>query len=526
MDGRNLIGFNYSAKSDAIMEAINPGTKERLDGHFNIASTEEIDQALNLANSAFQQYKNSSGKKRATFLNAIADEIMELGDHLVERAMKESGLPKGRIVGERGRTVNQLRLFAQVAEESHWVEASIDLPVPDRQPSPKADIRKMLVPIGPVVVFTASNFPLAFSTAGGDTASALAAGCPVIVKAHESHLGTNALVAMAIQNAAHKTGMPDGVFSSLNGTGPGLGQALAAHPLVKSIAFTGSFKGGKALFDTAAQRAVPIPVFAEMGSINPVLVLKDALEKRGDAIAKQYAGSVTLGVGQFCTNPGLLIVEESDVSQQFIKKLAQALSDIPPGTMLNEKVCQNYQNTQAKILQEKGVTLEGAVETVTENVGSAAVASVAASDFLGNPSLQEEVFGPFTLVVCCKNGLEMEAVVKNLEGQLTATIISEGNLKSYQPVISILQDKVGRIIYNGVPTGVEVCASMHHGGPFPATTDSRFTSVGTAAIKRFARPLAFQNWPKNLLPEPLQDENPLNIWRQIDGIFSKDVVNS
>ena len=438
--------------------------------------------------------------------------------------MQESGLPEGRITGERGRTIGQLRLFAEIAKEGSWVEASIDTAIPDRTPFPKPDIRKMMVPVGPVVVFTASNFPLAFSTAGGDTASALAAGNPVIVKAHESHLGTNALVAMAIQNAAQKTGMPDGVFSSLNGYGPDLGQKLVRHPLVKSVAFTGSCRAGKALYDAVAERSEPIPVFAEMGSVNPVFLLPGALEKKGQELAIQYAGSVALGVGQFCTNPGILLVKAGNSANQFINELSKAINNTTPATMLNAYVCAGYYKARAEVTQLPGVTMEGIVEGDGADLkGRAAVASVDGANFLKHTELlQSEVFGPFTLVIKSNSEEEFIEIAKKMHGQLTATIMGEdADIKSHQKLISVLQDKVGRLIFNGVPTGVEVCYSMHHGGPFPATTDSRFTSVGSGAIKRFARPLAFQNWPNDLLPQELQNSNPRSIWRIVDGSRGK-----
>ncbi len=522
LNGKNILGYKYSALSKELMEAKSPGTQERLDGQFAVATSEELDEAMNLATTAFETYKHSSGQQRADFLNAIADEILKLGNVLIQRAMKESGLPEGRITGERGRTVGQLRLFAEVAKEGSWVEASIDKALPDRTPFPKADIRKMLVPVGPVVVFTASNFPLAFSTAGGDTASALAAGNPVIVKAHESHLGTNALVAFAIQTAAQKTGMPDGVFSSLNGYGPDLGQNLVRHPLVKSVAFTGSARAGKALYDAAAQREEPIPVFAEMGSVNPVFILPSVLAKNSQALATQYAGSVALGVGQFCTNPGLILVKESEDANQFIKELAEAINGTAPATMLSSNVCNGYYETRSKVTQVAGVKMEGMVDgDGTDLKGRAAVASVDGTTFLKNAELlQSEVFGPFTLVIKSSNDEELIAIAKKLHGQLTSTIMGEdADIQSNQKLVSVLQEKVGRLIFNGVPTGVEVCHSMHHGGPFPASTDGRFTSVGSAAIKRFARPLAFQNWPQVNLPAELQDGNPNGIWRHVDGVW-------
>ncbi len=523
MDGRNLIGYKHSAMAKEILAAFSPIKRKVIDGEFHIATTEEIDEAMNLATSAFTTYRQTSGKDKAKFLNTIADEILALGDELIERAMEESGLPKGRITGERGRTMGQLRLFAKTLEEGSWVDAIIDQADRDRKPFPKSDIRRMLVPLGPVVVFTASNFPLAFSTAGGDTASALAAGNPVIVKAHESHLGTNALVALAIQRAAEKTGMPDGVFSSLNGTGIDLGQTLAKHPQAKAIAFTGSLRAGKAIFDTANQRVEPIPVFAEMGSINPVLLLEKALATRGEKIAQQYASSITLGVGQFCTNPGLLIGKQSDDLDLFIKNLAKNIEQTTPATMLNEGVCNNFENGQKRALDIPGVKLEGKAATEKEPIqGQASVASVSGEVFLKNKTLQEEVFGPFTLVVRCAADKEMQAVINSLNGQLTATVMGEKEeLAENLNLIQDLQNKVGRILFNGVPTGVEVCAAMQHGGPFPATTDSRTTSVGVGAIKRFVRPLAFQDWEQELLPEALQDGNPLNIWRMLDGTWGQ-----
>ena len=523
-NGKNLLGYEYSALANEVLASFSPGMQRTLEGQFHIATSEEIDRALQLATQAFATYRNTSGKDKARFLRAITDEILDLGDRLVERAMQESGLPEGRIVGERGRTIGQLGMFADLVEEGSWVDATIDTALPDRQPAARPDIRRMLVPVGPVVVFTASNFPLAFSTAGGDTASALAAGNPVIVKAHESHLGTNGLVAIAIQTAAEKTGMPDGVFSSLNGTGPVLGQALARHPQTKSIAFTGSFRAGKALFDTANQRPEPIPVFAEMGSVNPVVLLQQALINQGETIARQYAGSVTLGVGQFCTNPGLLLGVESPALEKFIKTLAKEIEQTTPATMLNQGICGHYEKGLQQLAATPEVHIEGQVKAEKDTLqGAPTVASVSGSDFLKNQNLHEELFGPFALVVKCADEAELEKVVASLRGQLTATVMGEdAEIVAHAQLISLLENRVGRIILNGVPTGVEVCAAMQHGGPFPATTDSRFTSVGTAAIKRFARPLAFQNWLPDLLPAALQDHNPLHIWRTIDGKFTKN----
>ncbi len=523
MDGRNLIGHQYSALADDILNSFSPAMQTVLQGDFPIATKAEIDHAFALATQATRQYRRVSGAAKAKFLRQIAEEIMALGDVLIERARQESALPEGRLKGERGRTVNQLRLFADLVEEGSWVEAVVDQAIPDRKPFPRADIRRMSVSIGPVVVFTASNFPLAFSTAGGDTASALAAGNPVIVKAHESHLGTNALVAAAIQQAAQKTGMPEGVFSSLNGTGPELGQALVRHPQAKAIAFTGSYRAGKAIFDSANQRPEPIPVFAEMGSINPVLLLPQALQERGTAVAQQYAQSVTLGVGQFCTNPGLLIAQDGPELTTFTQVLTESISAIAPATMLNQGICDNYQKNRQQLLDLAEVTLEANVALAEKGTGQATVASVTAATFLQQPSLQEEVFGPFTLLVKCKDQTEMTAVVEALQGQLTATVIAdEGELQTRVDLLDALQERVGRVLLNGVPTGVEVCPAMHHGGPFPATSNARFTSVGTGAIQRFVRPLTFQNWSTDLLPPELQDANPLGIWRMVNGQWGKE----
>lgn len=524
LDGRNLIGYHYSALADDFLESFNPATDKKIEGRFHIASTAEIEKTMQLATEAFTLYKKTTGSDKAAFLNAIADEIMALGDALIDRTMAETGLPKDRLIGERARTVNQLRLFAKVVQEGSWVDPVIDLAQPERQPLAKPDIRRMLVPVGPVVVFTASNFPLAFSTAGGDTASALAAGCPVIVKAHESHPGTNALVAFAIMQAAQKTGMPDGVFSTLYGTGLNLGQQLVRHPLTKAVAFTGSFKAGKALFDAAAQRTEPIPVFAEMGSVNPVLLGEAALEKRGKEIAAQFAASVTLGCGQFCTNPGLLIGKEGPELDAFIAALSENIRKIVPSTMLNEGISKNYYSNKNRVLDIHKVRLEGEsmVSDGVKNEGRPTVASVWGKAFLENPELSEEVFGPFALIIKCESAEVLSAVVHSLKGQLTATIIAEeSEMAVYLNLIEALQNRVGRILFNGVPTGVEVCPAMQHGGPYPATTDARFTSVGTAAIKRFARPLAFQNWPEELLPDELKTQNPLGIWRTVDGVFTK-----
>ncbi|CAN5413290.1 aldehyde dehydrogenase (NADP(+)) [soil metagenome] len=521
IEGCNFIGSYISKQGDTVLQAPDPQNNGSLPEDFYIATNQEIDDALQKAHSAFDVYKNLSGKKKAGFLDAISDEILALGDELINRASAESGLPVGRFQGERGRTVNQLKMFANLLREGSWVEARIDLAQPNREPLPKADIRNMLFPLGPVVVFGASNFPLAFSTAGGDTASALAAGCPVVVKSHESHPGTNELVSRAILKAAEKTGMPDGVFSSLNGKA-NTGEALVKHPMTKAVGFTGSFNAGTAIFKTAAARKEPIPVYAEMGSINPVFLFEDKLGTETDALAETIAGSVTLGKGQFCTNPGLLIGMDSDQLQDFATRLGGKLAEYTPGCMLNEGVAKNYRNSREKALSQKGVELLTSPNDESEINGSAALATIKASVFLKNKQFQEEVFGPFTIIVRCEDEAEMQQVAQSLRGQLTVTFMGTDNeLPKHASLISLCREKAGRVIFNTVPTGVEVCPSMQHGGPFPATTDSKFTSVGTGAIRRFVRPIAFQDCPDELLPDELKTSNPLGIYRLVDGAWEK-----
>lgn len=443
--------------------------------------------------------------------------------------MMESGLTEARLTGERGRTVNQLKMFAGLLREGSWVEAVIDPALPERKPLPRADIRKMLYPLGPVVVFGASNFPFAFSTAGGDTASALAAGCTVIVKAHTSHLGTNELVSKAVIAAGKKCNLPDGVFSSLIGEGAVLGQALAKHPSVKAIGFTGSFRAGMALYKTAVNdRESPIPVYAEMSSINPVLIFPGKLGNDGDETASAIAGSITLGVGQFCTNPGLLFVISGEATEQFILKLSDKLKATPGATMLNQVICKSYYAGREKMVKEDGVkTIYWGEDAANIYKGSPALMEVSAAQFISNPGLQNEVFGPASLIVKCDDQAQMYQAIHSLHGQLTGSVFGDsGDIDIYSNCIEVLTEKVGRIIYNSVPTGVEVCNAMVHGGPFPATTDPRTTSVGTEAIKRFVRPVCYQDCPPDHLPEALQDSNPLGIMRKVDGEFTRFAIAS
>lgn len=490
---------------------------------FTDASAKEIDTVMEQAWKAFHQYRKLPLKQRAGFMKAIAVELEAAGDALITTAMQETNLPEARLRGERARTIFQLNSYADACEKGDWLEARIDTAIPGKTP-PKPDIRKMLVPLGPVVVFGASNFPFAYSTAGGDTACALAAGCPVIVKAHPAHGQTSEIVAGAILKAAAACNMPDGIFAHVHGSGFEVGRALVTHPYTKAVGFTGSTSGGKQLFEWGNQRREPIPVFAEMGSINPVLLLPEKLQQSAADIATMYAGSITLGVGQFCTNPGLIIGIESESLQQFIKALGQEIQSIAPGKMLHPGIAKAYTEKKAAALAQAGVgTVAIAALPAKENEAAAAIASASGQAFLNNPVLHQEVFGPYSIVIRCSDMHEMVAVVQHLEGQLTATLMATDNdITGNEALVEAVKNICGRFIVNSVPTGVEVCLSMQHGGPYPATTDARFTSVGADGIKRFSRPVAFQNWSNHLLPDELKNENPLAIWRTVDNELTKN----
>ena len=493
---------------------------------FEEAAEHHIALAVEAAEKAFHEYRRITTDQRAEFLERIGVEIEALGDDLLEAANAETALPIAeRLAGERGRTINQLRMFADLIRDGAWLDARIDRAEPDRKPLPKPDIRRMQIAIGPVAVFGASNFPLAFSVAGGDTVSALAAGCPVVVKAHPAHPATSEMIARAITRAARETGMPAGVFSLIHSTRNEIAIALVKHPLVKAVGFTGSNRAGRALFDAAASRPDPIPVYAEMGSINPLFILPGAMKERTDAIAEGLKNSVTLGVGQFCTCPGLTAGIGDENFSRFAARLEELIASAQPGTMLYPGILQSY---------EAGVKRLGAIEgvrtiqsVITADLSkSEARPSVFATDtktFAGHHVLSEELFGPSTVVVRCNSRDEMETIARNLEGHLTATIHgTPEDLADYASLLSILENKAGRLVFNGYPTGVEVCASMQHGGPYPATTDSRSTSVGTAAIHRFARPLAYQNFPQSALPVELRNANPRKIWRLVDGQLTRE----
>ena len=517
LQGTSIIGNQRGSGSDSPIHGVNPATGETLQPAYPSATDAEVNQACELAQSAFSQLSALSGKDKAAFLRKVADNIDGIVEDLVERAPAETGLPEPRIRMETGRTCNQLRLFATLVEEGSWVDARIDLANPDRQPIPKPDTRSMLRPVGPVVVFCASNFPLAFSTAGGDTASALAAGCPVIVKAHHAHPGTAELVGNAVHKAVQECGLPEGTFALLYGSGRTVGKQLVQHPSVKAVGFTGSRAGGRALFDLAAARPEPIPVYAEMSSINPVIVLPETLAVNGDTILTGLHGSATLGAGQFCTNPGLVFLPDSEAGKAFASKYAEQMTGSPAATMLHSGIRDAY---------EKGLDAQAgnsAIYTLTRhsaeagagncNVGTAVFATTA-EQFLANAELADEIFGPATLLVYYKDNAQVLELIAGLEGQLTATIFgTDSEVAGSSDLVAALEVKAGRLLFNQFPTGVEVCQSMVHGGPYPATTDGRSTSVGTAAILRFARPVCYQNFPQSLLPEELRDGNPLGIHR-------------
>lgn len=490
---------------------------------FEEASGEHVNRALEAAETAFHEYSRVPAETRATFLDRIGAEIEKLGDDLLSAANTETALPIAeRLVGERARTVGQLRLFASLIREGSWIDARIDRAIPDRKPLPKPDIRRMLIPIGPIAVFGASNFPLAFSVAGGDTAAALAAGCPVIVKAHPAHPATSELVALAIIEAIKAIGMPPGVFSLIQSTRNAIAEALVQHPLAQAVAFTGSLRAGRALFNTAAARPEPIPVYAEMGSVNPVFLLPGALRERADAIAEGMKNSITLGVGQFCTCPGLSVGISNPDFDRFVTRMEELIKSAQPGTMLYSRILESYEAGVRRLSAIEGVrTTRCSTAEGRQNAALPSMFETGARTFMRHDELGEEVFGPSAVVVRCGSRGEMEAVARNLEGSLTATIHgTPADLNEHASLVTILQNKVGRLIFNGYPTGVEVCASMQHGGPYPATTDSRSTSVGTAAILRFARPVAYQNFPQSALPAELQDANPKKIWRLVDGEMS------
>ncbi len=526
LTGKQLIAGTWVVGNNGTFQALNPADGKALEPIMTAADRQQVDAAVAAATDCAVQFANTSLAQRAEFLNACADEIMALGDTLTVRVMAETGYPQARAEGERGRTCGQLRMFADHLLKGEHLNIRIDHAQPDRTPLPRPDIRFINQAIGPVAVFGASNFPLAFSVAGGDTASALAAGCPVIVKAHNSHPGTSELVAQAIDRAVKSCGLPGGVFSLLLGSGTDVGAALVKAPGMKAVGFTGSYTGGMALFKMAAERPEPIPVFAEMGSVNPVVLLPQALNESAATIAENFVASLTLGVGQFCVNPGLVIALEDGDSglNQFIDAAAEALAKVNAGVMLNQNIQKSYLHGIEQLRAQPGVSEVGqgmSVNATEQEDGfhcQAGLLTVNANDFLNNSTLREEVFGPVSLVVKCQDYKQLLTVIESLQGQLTGTVhCTESELAASEQLVTLLRQRVGRLVINGFPTGVEVCDAMMHGGPFPAATDSRFTSVGTAAIARFLRPICFQNYPQALLPDALKDSNPLHLPRIVNG---------
>lgn len=521
--GDLIIGGQARRGQGTEIYGIDPATDQKLQPAFAHATSPDVVDAALAAHNAFPAYRASSSETRAVFLETIAHNVEAITDALVARGASETGLPAARLTGEVGRTTGQLRLFAAVLREGSWNGARIDPARPDRKPLPRADIRLRFIPLGPVVVFAASNFPLAFSVAGGDTASALAAGCPVIVKAHDAHPGTSELVGRAIADAVTECDLPAGTFSLIFGSGPKIGTELVTRPEIAAVGFTGSRGGGLALVRAAANRRVPIPVYAEMSSINPVFLLPGALDTNADALGTAFAGSLTMGSGQFCTNPGLVFGVAGAGLDRFVDAATIAIEKSTAATMLTPGIAAAYNRDQTAIAEHYGVQTQAlGTPSTCANAGLPALLVTEAEVFLANPELHSEVFGATSLIVRFQDEDQLYRAAAKLEGQLTATIHSD---KSDQDLasrlIEQLESKVGRILFNGWPTGVEVGYAMVHGGPFPATSDSRTTSVGALAIERFLRPVSYQDVPASLLPSAIADGNPDNIWRRIDGELTK-----
>lgn len=516
----SIIAGEHRTGTAGQVQGINPVTGKALEPVFTFVDKDTVDQAAEAAWSAFDVYRATTPEVRAVFLETIARNLELDGERIVDRAVQESGLPLGRLTGELGRTASQLRLFAGELRIGAHQEVRINSAQPDRAPAPAPDLRQRQIPLGPVVVFGASNFPLAFSTAGGDTASALAAGCPVVVKAHNAHPGTAALVGQAVNAAVKEAGLPAGVFSQIFGAGSAVGQQLVSHPRIKAVGFTGSQGGGLALMRTAASRPEPIPVYAEMSSINPVVIFPSSLNGKAKDLASAFVGSLTMGSGQFCTNPGMIFVPADD--QGFAAAAGEVLRELSGQTMLTSGICDSYREGVSRLANIEGVSAVSQGQEVSGQNAPAPVLFQTNSEILRNtPELQEEIFGSAALLVRYKDESDLVSTLESLHGQLTATVhATDADSESVKKVLPVLERKVGRILFNGWPTGVEVNDSMVHGGPFPATSDSRTTSVGSLAIYRFQRPVSYQNIPSNLLPEALQDENPWSLPRRIDGVLN------
>ena len=518
LQGHSLIGFSQGSKSNGTFHGINPATGAELPELFHTASAEDVDRAATLAKKAFDVYSRTSGSVRAAFLRAIANELEAVRPLIAERVPLETGLPEGRANGELGRTIGQLRMFADLVEDGSWVDARLETAQPDRAPVPKPDLRTMQIPLGPVAVFGASNFPLAFSVAGGDTASALAAGCPVVCVAHYAHPGVSELAGQAILRAASACSLPEGVFSLLQGTGQEVGAPLVAHPAIKAVGFTGSRFAGLALSKIASERKEPIPVFAEMSSINPVVILEGALAERSESLAAGLAGSVSMGVGQFCTNPGLVFLPEGSAAETFVSQFASQMDASKGGVALHAGIAAAY--TQSVTVKDENSNVETVV-AATPSEGSRVspwIFRTTAAALLQDDALAAETFGPSTTLITYSDSAELAKLISSLEGQLSGTLqYADSDLPLNDGVVSAMRSRVGRLLLNGFPTGVEVCGAMVHGGPFPATTDGRSTSVGTLAIHRFTRPFCYQAFVQDALPAELKDGNPLGIWRTVDG---------
>jgi 2,5-dioxopentanoate dehydrogenase len=528
LTGQSFIGSQRGAIGGAPIQALNPATGNHLDPIYSSASSAEVDHAVQLAAQAFPTYAATSGKTKAALLRRIADGLDAIQQQLAERAHLETALPMPRLLGEVTRTTSQLRVFATLVEEGSWVEARIDPPLPERKPLPRPGLRSMMRPLGPVVVFGPSNFPLAFSVAGGDTASALAAGCPVIVKAHSAHPGTSELVAAVVQQAVADAALQEGVFSLLFDAGIEVGAALVRHPLVQAVAFTGSIAAGRKVMDMAAARPRPIPCFTEMASCNPVFILPGALRDGAESLAQGLFSSFTLAGGQMCTKPGIVLLPGQAETAEFVGKLSALVQGAEPFTLLTPGIARDYARLSSHRATLATLTAQAPVaEAEPSCTANVQLFTTSQEAFLYSAELSEEIFGPDTLLVHCQSPADYLQAAQSLDGHLTATVLgSEADLAAHRELIALLEQKAGRLIFNGFPTGVEVAPAMVHGGPYPATSDSRYTSVGTRAIFRFARPVCFQNFPDALVPEELQAANPLGILRQIDGVLTRDPLTS
>ncbi|MCK0176940.1 aldehyde dehydrogenase (NADP(+)) [Mycolicibacterium sp. F2034L] len=523
LTGQQLIAGAAVRGSGAEIRGHDPTTGTDLEPPYRYGDASHVEAACAAAAEAFDAYRTLSSERRAAFLEGIADNLAAIADDLVARAHAESGLPQARLTGEVGRTTGQLRLFAAVLREGSWHGARIDPALPDRTPLPRPDLRQRMVPLGPVAVFGASNFPLAFSVAGGDTASALAAGCPVVVKAHDAHPGTSELVGRAITAAVADAGLPAGTFSLLYLPGPGPATALVTDPRIRAVGFTGSRAGGLALVEAAAHRPEPIPVYAEMSSINPVFLLGGALSERADELGRAFVASLTLGSGQFCTNPGLVIGVDGPDLDDFVASAGAAVDASAPAAMLTTGIAVNYRIGVDAVSAHARLVARGPADGDAAVSGRAALFSTDAAGLLSSAALQAEVFGPSSVVVRCRDFEELKRVAAHVEGQLTATVhADDSDLEQAGELLPILELTAGRILFNGWPTGVEVSHAMVHGGPFPATSDARTTSVGSRAIERFLRPVCYQNAPAGLLPPPIADGNPERLWRRVDGELTRD----